>query len=133
MKRFATLWRTRACSASTVAAIGVLAGMLACTGTATAQPSTPATLTYHFTHCIGPSGTPDTFDAVKQPGSAAALHLVDGGGVFVAVEAIDVNTGTVLFTTPGFDDNGLPTVSCDLIHPVTLTPQSVVGLIAPIG
>jgi hypothetical protein len=133
MKRFATLRRMRPASASIVAAIGVLAGTLAFTGTASAQPSTPATLTYHFTQCSGPAGTPATFDAVKQPGSAAALHLVDGSGIFIAIEAIDVDSGTVLFTTPGFDHNGLPTVSCDLVHPVTLTLQSVVGLIAPIG
>jgi hypothetical protein len=102
-------------------------------GTALADPSTPATLNYHFTECSGPAGTPPTFDAVKQPGGAAALHLVDGRGIFVAVRATDVATGTILFSTPGFEHNGLPTVSCRLFHPVSQTWQAVVGMLAPVG
>jgi hypothetical protein len=117
---------------SIMATIGILAGMLAVSGTVTAHPSTPTTLTYHFTDCSGPAGTPTTFDAVKQPGGAAALHLVDGSGIFVAVQAIDAKSGTILFTTPGFLHNNLPTISCELIHPVTLTLQSVTGVVAPI-
>jgi len=114
--------------------VGLLAGMLTATAPlAAAHPSTPATLTYHFTDCSGPAGTPTTFDAVKQPGSAAALHLADGSGIFIAVQAIDVASGAVLFRTPGFDHNGLPTVACQLMHPVTLTLQSVIGVIAPVG
>jgi len=113
--------------------VGLLAAMLAATApVAAAHPSTPATLTYHFTDCSGPVGTPEWFDAVKQPGGAAALHLVDGRGIFVAVQAIDVQTGAVLFTTPGFEHNQLPTVACLLTHPVTHAKQSVIGLIAPI-
>jgi hypothetical protein len=89
-------------------------------------------MTFSFTACSGPSGTPGHFDAVKQPGAAAALHLVDGRGIFVAVRATDVETGTVLFSTPGFEHNQLPTVSCLLLHPVSQTWQSVVGMLAPV-
>lgn len=66
------------CSRQTTAA-GSSLGMSA-HGTVAAAPSAPRRLTYHFTDCSGPAGTPATIDAVKQPGEAAALHLVDGGG-----------------------------------------------------
>ncbi|MGE5155916.1 MAG: hypothetical protein ACM3JP_00275 [Betaproteobacteria bacterium] len=118
-----------------MAAAGLLAGMLMVLGasSAAAHPSTPSTLTYHLTDCSGPAGTPAQFDAVKQPGGAAALHLVDGSGMFIATQAVDVATGTVLFSTPGFGHNDLPTVTCLAIHPVTQTLQSVTGLLIPIG
>lgn len=99
--------------------------------TVLADPSTPATVTYHFTDCVGPAGTPAAFDAVKQPGSAAALHLVDGSGIFVAVSAVDVASGATLFATPGFQHNAVATVACRLIHPVSGTLQAVVGMLAP--
>ena len=67
--------------------------------------------------CTGPAGTPEAFDAVKQPGGAAALRLIPGSGVFVVIEAIDVATGDLLFTTPGFAHNGLTTVSCSVANP----------------
>ena len=121
-------------AARLVASMAVVGLMLsAAAPPAAAHPSTPATLTYHFTNCTGPAGTPAVFDAVKQPGGAAALHLVDGSGIFIAVQAVDVESGTILFSTPGFEHNGLPTVACLLIHPVTQTLQSVVGKIAPVG
>lgn len=99
--------------------------------TVIALPSTPATLTFQFTACTGPSGTPAGFDAVKQPGSGAALHLVDGSGIFVAVSAVDVASGAVLFAIPGFEHNGVATVACRLIHPVSGTVEAVVGMLAP--
>jgi hypothetical protein len=114
--------------------IGLLAGMLAVTTapTTAAQAPTSTMLTYHFTDCSGPAGTPTTFDGVKQPGGAAALHVVDGSGIFIAVQAIDVASGTILFTTPGFEQNDLPTVTCQLVHPVTLRLQAVIGLLVPV-
>jgi hypothetical protein len=117
-----------------LALAGVLVSVfLAGAPVAEAHPSTPDTLTYHFTDCRGPAGTPPTLDGVKQPGGAAAVHLADGRGIFVAVQATDVETGMVLFSTPGFAHNQLPTVACLLIHPVTQRLQSVVGMIAPVG
>ena len=120
-------------TARRVAWLLALAGLLAAAPVAAAHPDTAATLTYHFTNCTGPAGTPPSFDAVKQPSNAAALHLVDGSGIFVAVRAVDVESGTVLFSTPGFDRNGLPTVACLIVHPVTGALQSVIGLLAPAG
>jgi hypothetical protein len=97
-----------------------------------AAPSTPSTLTYEFTDCSGPAGTPTSFDAVKQPGEGAALHLTDGSGIFVAMAASDAVTGEVLFTTPGFEHNDLPTVTCSVVNPRNSTLQLVTGLIAPV-
>jgi hypothetical protein len=107
--------------------------VLAVPGVVAGAPSTSSLLTYHFTDCSGPAGTPTTFDAVKQPGGAAALHLVQGRAIFVAMEAVDVASGDVLFTTPGFGHNAVPTVTCRLIHPVTLTLQRVTGIITAAG
>ena len=110
-----------------------LVALLACVGVlgaeaASAAPSTPTTLTYVFTGCSG--SRTGTFTAVKQPSEAAGLQLTDGSGNFVFMEATDVATGTVEFTTPGFLHNGLPTVTCNL----TLGQQDLVvtGLITPV-
>ncbi len=118
-----------------VAQVGLVAGMLAITTDAAMadDPATSRTLTYHLMDCSGPLGTPPSFDAVKQPGGAAGLHVVDGRGIFIAMEALDVATGTVLFTTPGFDDNNVATVTCEVIHPVTNDLQQVTGILTPIG
>ena len=119
----------RLAASATLAGCLVIAGLLP--AAAAAAPSTPRTLTYHFTSCTG-SGTPTTFDALKQPGGAAALHLVDENAIFVAMRAIDVETGATLFTTKGFDRNDVPTVICQVIHPVSLRLQLVTGTITPI-
>lgn len=99
---------------------------------ASADPSTPRTLTYVFTGCTGPAGTPLTFDAVKQPGGAAALHLTGSSGVFIVIQAVDVETGAVLFTTPGFQHNDLTTIRC-VVNPINGPEQLVTGLIVPPG
>jgi hypothetical protein len=102
-------------------------------GAALADPSTPTTLVYTFTNCTSPAGSVADFEAVKQPGDAAALHLADGTGTFVVMSAIDELTGATLFATPGFEKNGLPEVSCDSIHPVTRQLARVSGLITPVS
>src|SRR5258708_38268594 len=89
-------WRT----ASVMALTGALAGIFTFSGTVTGHPSTDTTLTYEFTNCSGPAGTPEAFAAVKQPGSAAALHLGDGGGIFVAVAATHSPRRAALVSTP---------------------------------
>ena len=70
---------------------------------------------------------------MKQPGEGAALHLTDGSGVFIAVRAVDVETGVVLFTTPGFERNDLTTVTCSVVNPRNDREQLVTGLIVPVG
>lgn len=117
--------------ARALGAAGLLAAMLAASAVpVAADPSAPVPLIFSFTECHGPVGTPDQFDAFKQPGGGAALHLTDGRGIFVAVEAIDLSSGAVLFSTPGFEHNGLPTITCHLVHPVTKLAEVVVGMLA---
>ena len=115
---------------SRVAVIATIASV-ACVASASADPSTPRTLTYHLTNCVGPAGTPSTMDGVKQPSQAAALHLTNGLGDFVFMKAVDATTGAVLFATPGFDRNSLPTVTCNVIQPQTKQALIVTGLITP--
>jgi hypothetical protein len=123
--------RFRASVAVLATAVGVAGALPA--AVAWAAPSTPRTLTYEFTACSGPAGTPTAFDAVKQPGEGAALHLVDGSGNFIAMAATDVETGDLLFMTPGFEHNELPTVTCSVINPRNDRLQLVTGLIVPVG
>jgi hypothetical protein len=123
--------RFRSYFAALATVLGVAGALPA--ATTWAAPSTPRTLTYEFTGCTGPAGTPVAFDAVKQPGEAAALHLVDGPGIFIAMAATDVETGNLLFMTPGFEHNELPTVTCSVINPRNGRLQLVTGLIVPVG
>ena len=111
-----------------------LVALLACAAIATlalvqaaiAAPSGPKTLTYVFTNCTGPR---TTYTGVKQA-AAAAVHLTDGSGNFVFMEAIDA-AGNVLFTTAGFQRNGLTTVTCDFTHPLEPGQLRVTGLLTP--
>ena len=118
---------------SLIALLALVVGAAMFPAGASADPSTPRTLTYVFTDCEGPAGTPTQFRAVKQPGEGAALHLTDARGTFIAVRAVDVETGAVLFTTRGFERNGLPTVTCSLVNPRSGRAQLVTGFIAPVG
>jgi hypothetical protein len=127
--------RLSRCAAIVTCVSGLAAGS---TGIANADPNNARTLTYAFSSCT--SGT--NFDAIKQPSQAAALHLVEGSGVFVAMEAVVLGDqivdgtfyadGTVLFATPGFSGpNGLPTVTCTNTSPTSGLTSRVTGYIAP--
>jgi hypothetical protein len=115
-----------------IALLAVVVGAVLSNAAASAAPATPSTLTYEFENCTGPA--PTEFDAVKQPGEGAALHLADGS-IFIAIAAVDVETGDVLFTTPGFDRNALTTntVTCSVLNPRNDREQVVTGLIVPVG
>ena len=118
---------------SVIALLALVAGAAVPAAATSADPSTPNTLTYEFTACTGPAGTPTHFDAVKQPGGAAALRLTDSRGVFVVVQAFDVETGALLFMTPGFQQNDLATVTCSVMNPTNDREQLVTGLLVPPG
>src|SRR5688500_3437824 len=101
----------------TIALLVLLLGAAVWEAAAWAEPATPSALTFEFTECTGPAGTPTQLEAGKQPGGAAALHLTDGTGVFIAVRAVDAETGSELFSTPGFTKNAVSTVTCSLTNP----------------
>jgi len=107
-------------------------------GVANADPSNRKTLTYFFHDC----GSVQDFYAVKQPSQAAALHLLDGRGTFVAVKAVVLGDqtvggtfyadGTVLFATPGFSGkNKLATITCTNLSATSGILARVTGYIAP--
>ena len=106
-------------------------------GVANADPSNGKTLTYFFQDC----GAVQNFYAVKQPSQAAGLHLVNGSGTFVAIKAVVLGNqtvggtfyadGTVLFATPGFSTNNLPTITCTNLSPTSGILARVTGYIAP--
>jgi hypothetical protein len=129
-------------SAATFACLSALAGSVL-GGVAKADPSNSGTVTYDFTQCVASSGgsVPD-FQAVKEFSQAAALHLLNGSGNFIAMEAVVLGDqtvngtfyadGTVLFSTPGFSGpNGLPTITCTNTSPVSGITARVTGYIAP--
>jgi hypothetical protein len=129
-------------SAATFACLSALAGSVL-GGGANADPGNSGTVTYDFTQCVASSGgsVPD-FQAVKEFGQAAALHLLNGSGNFIAMEAVVLGDqtvngtfyadGTVLFSTPGFSGpNGLPTITCTNTSPVSGITARVTGYIAP--
>ena len=97
-------------------------------GVARAAPQSKQGVVYTFSNCTGPRGTPQTFDAVKG-GRGVAFHVV-GYPDFVIVSATDSTTGTTLFKTPGFSQNGLPTITCESTSPVTGKPALVTGFFA---
>ena len=107
-------------------------------GIANAEPDNGKTVTYEFSDCTSGSD----FEAVKQLGQAAALHLVGGRGNFVAMKSVVLGDqtvdgtfyadGTVLFETPGFSGpNGLPTITCTNTSPTSGITSRVTGYIAP--
>ena len=118
---------------SLVALLALVACAAVAAAAASADPSTEKTLTYEFTDCSGPVGTPGSFEAVKQPGQGAALHLNSGRGVYVPVRAVDAESGEFLFATPGFERNGRATVTCSLVNPRSGQAQLVTGFLTPVG
>jgi hypothetical protein len=133
--------RLRRSAATFVCVSAVVGGVLG--GVANADPGNSRTLTYYFTQCVASTGgsVPD-FQAVKQLSQAAALHLLNGSGNFVAMNAVVLGDqtvngtfyadGTVLFATPGFSGtNGLPTITCTNTSPLSGITERVSGYIAP--
>jgi len=127
-------------SAATLACLSVIAGSVL-GGSAQADPSNTGTVTYDFSDCVTSDGEAvEDFQAVKQFSEGAALHLLDGGN-FVAMKAVVLGPqtvngtfyedGQVLFATPGFDRNGLPTITCTNTSPVSGITARVTGYIAP--
>jgi hypothetical protein len=116
------LTRTRIAIATLV--VGT-AGLL--TPAALADPATGFPIT--FTDCQGPPGTPFTFDAVLA-GFTRAL-LPDSTSVFVSV--VIVRDGVQLFARPGFEANGIPTITCNFDSPLTGFHYVVTGFFTPVG
>jgi hypothetical protein len=100
-------------------------------GAAPAQAD-PSALTWEFTSCIGPEGTPTSFSAWRTSQSLGnALHLVDGSGSFVVLIAYNEDLGVynVPVLSPGKTKTAV--VQCSTIGPALGFHLTVWGLFAP--
>jgi hypothetical protein len=132
MKRLRPFVAALAC-ASAVAATTV--------AVAQADPSNFGTVTWTFTNCTGPAGTPTTFDAVRQEfttpndaivGMPAIFLLADGTALFNPFMVTIVDTGAS-GVNPGFTHNDLLLVTCNTTSPVTGTNYIFTGFLTPVG
>ena len=119
MRRFTALTAASACAAALT------------WGAATAQAD-PSTLTWNFTDCTGPAGTPTSFSAWRTSQSVGnSLHLVDGSGTFVVLIAYNEDLGryNIPVLPPGKTSAAL--VQCSTIGPALGFRFTVWGLFAP--
>jgi hypothetical protein len=132
MKRLRPILAALAC-VSAVAATTV--------AVAHADPSNFGTVTWTFTNCTGPAGTPTTFDAVRQEfttptnsivGMPALFLLTSGTELFNPFMVTNLDTGGS-GTNPGFDQNNLLLVTCNTTSPVTGTHYLFTGFLTPVG
>jgi hypothetical protein len=112
---------TRLITLGLVAALSVIS-----TGGAAAAPKDP--LVNHFTNCSGPPGTPTEFDAVRVS-SAPTGRPIDGTSPVRALQIVDAETGTIVFTTPGLEHGNVPTVTCLLLNPFRLRLEWVTMIV----
>ena len=124
-----------------LAALACISAIAATTvAVAHADPSNSVTVTWTFTNCTGPAGTPTTFDTLRVEFTTPS-DLIVGPGLFF------VTSGTALYnpfmvtnldtggsgTTPGFDHNNLLLVTCNTTSPVTGTHYLFTGFLTPVG
>jgi hypothetical protein len=108
---------------------------------ADADPSNFGTVTWTFTNCTGPAGTPTTFDTARQEfttptgaivGMPAIFLLADGTQLFNPFMVTNLDTGGS-GTNPGFEHNDLLLVTCNTTSPVTGTHYLFTGFLTPVG
>jgi hypothetical protein len=119
--------KTLAQARMTIALLAVAAAGLATPAAALADPAKGFPIT--FTECQGPAGTPSTFDAVLA-GFTRAL-VVDSTSVFVSV--VIVRDGIEIYSRPGFDVNGISTITCKFESPLTGFKYVITGFFTPVG
>lgn len=119
--------RTRNRARTALTALALAAASLATAPGASADPANGFPVT--FTDCQGPPGTPSTFDAVLA-GFTRAL-VVDSASVFVSV--VIVRDGVEIHSRPGFDHNGIPTITCRFESPLTGFKYVITGFFTPVG
>jgi hypothetical protein len=125
-----------------LAALACVSAIAATTvAVAQADPANFGTVTWPFTNCTGPAGTPTTFDAVRQEFTTPNGDIVGMPGLFL------LTSGTELFnpfmvtnldtggsgTNPGFEHNNLLLVTCETTSPVSGTHYLFTGFLTPVG
>lgn len=105
---------------------------MATAGAANADPLNDGSVTFTLYDCVGPAGTPSSFDITKIPGPGAALHLVNGTGTLVLYRGYDETTDVLVFTTPGMERNNPERlVTCRFVSPLNGHIYRVSGQITP--
>ena len=131
MKRLRRLLTAFACvSAIAVTTVAV----------AHADPSDKVTVTWTFTNCAGPAGTPTTFDTLRVEFTTPSdlivgptiFHLTSGTEIFNPFMVTNLDTGAT-GTNPGFNHNNLLLVTCNTTSPVTGTHYLFTGFLTPVG
>jgi hypothetical protein len=125
-----------------LAALACVSAVAATTAAvANADPANFGTVTWTFTNCTGPAGTPTTFDAVRQEfttpndaivGMPAIFLVTDGTSLFNPFMVTILDTGAS-GTNPGFEQNNLLLVTCETTSPVTGTHYLFTGFLTPVG
>ncbi len=125
-----------------LAALACVSAVAATTvAVAHADPANFGTVTWTFTNCTGPAGTPTTFDAVRQEfttptdaivGMPALFLLTSGTELFQVYQFTNLDTGAS-GTANGFTQNGLLLVTCTTTSPVTGTHYLFTGFLTPVG
>ena len=113
-----------------VAAAGLLAA-----APAAALAEQPSEINFHYYGCVGPAGTPETFDAEKLQRNSSALHVVGTNEIWMLVTVTSVATGQVFISMPPafLENEPMPLVSCLIFSPVRLELLSVTGFFQPVS
>jgi hypothetical protein len=89
---------------------------------------------FHYFDCVGPAGTPETFDALKSPKvPATTFHLADGTGTWHVLRIVNIDTGAVTDFLPpaAFENANQSTVTCTIFSPTQLRLNRVTGVFEP--
>ena len=117
--------------AAVAGGLAVLTGVLA-VPTAAAAGANPANgLTFHYFDCVGPPGTPASFDAVKSHGYA--FDVVGSNAIWSLLHVESVATGEVFVDMPApmLANQAVPTVTCLIDSPVHLELLRATGTFSP--
>jgi hypothetical protein len=111
--------------------VSVLAGVVSVTTAAAAGANPADGLTFHYFNCVGPPGTPASFDAVKSHGFA--FDVVGSNAVWTLLHVESVATGEVFVDRPAamLANQAVPPVTCLIDSPVRHEPLRATGTFAP--
>ena len=93
----------------------------------------PSSVTYHYFDCVGPAGTPETFEAVKPVHSSWSFQVVGTNEVWFLRHVESVATGDVIVDVAlpnGIEP--LDTITCLIMSPIAHELRRATGYFAPI-
>jgi hypothetical protein len=110
------------------------AGLLAAAPAVALAEQSPE-INFHYYGCVGPAGTPESFDAEKLQRNASALHVVGTNEIWMLVTVQSVANGQVLISMPPafLGNEPMPLVTCLIFSPVRFELLSVTGFFQPVS